>query len=187
MELTISVGATRHKVTASLEATVQELMHIVEDKSEIPEHRQKLIFKGVTLTKDPDKLLSKSGIKSGSKIMVVGKRYNPDEEEALNKFQSIERDVSKTGQLIADIEKHVDSILKGFMDQKHKAEAFQKIEKEILAHSHSLMKHLENIDSMTIVSDFKDARIKRKVVVDKIQKHLDKCDFALHLIDNEQK
>ena len=184
MELTILVGAKKHVLTLGESCIVRELMETVAEKSQIKEINQKLIFKGVTLTKEPDKLLSEFGIKSGSKIMVIGKRYDSEEEAALITFQDMEKSVTKITRHMEDLKKQSDSVLNGFLQKQYKTEALEKINKEIQQFLFTLTKHLETIDSMTLSVDFKDAKIKRKSVVDKIQDAMDKCEATSELIED---
>ena len=183
MDLTILVGAKKHVISVGEENSVNALMETVEEKTQIKQLNQKLIFKGVTLTKEPDKLLTDFGIKNGSKIMVIGKKYDSEEEAALNIFRNIEIDIAKLSKVTDDNQKQAQSILNGFLQKQYREEAFEKIRKELQKISLTLMKYLEVIDSMTLSPDFTNAKSKRKSVVVKLQALMDQCESLNESID----
>ena len=183
MNLVISVGAKRHEITINEDSNVKDLMRSVAATTQIKEINQKLIHKGVTLTKEPEKFLSEFGIKNGSKVMVIGKRYDSEEEAALKTFQVIEKDVFKISLLTNELEKQVDSISKGFLDEPYKSEAFKKIKKDLLKYSHLAMKHLETIDTIILSPEFADAKLKRKSTVDKLQSFMDRCECIISIVE----
>lgn len=184
MNLVVSVGAKRHEISVNENCIVKDLMEVVAQETEIKELNQKLIHKGITLTKEPEKLLSSYGVKNGSKIMVIGKRYNSEEEAALQTFQTINNDILKMSTLTDELEKRVDGIVKGFLDNCYKAEAFEKIKKDLLKYSNSAMKHLETVDYMVLSPDFNDAKNKRKMVVNKLQSFMDHCENLISVIES---
>jgi len=184
MELTLLVGAKRIGIIIDEHSQVNNLMEIVAEQTKIKKINQKLIFKGVSLTTQPDRLLSEFGIKSGSKVMVVGKRYDSEEEAALSTFNGIAKAVTTLSKETDGLEKQTKSIKDGFLQKKYQLEAFEKIKTDLNKISHTLMKNLETIDSMPLSTEFKDAKTKRKVVVDEVQKLMDRCDAITESLES---
>ena len=183
MELTLLVGAKRITVTIDQGCSVNALMEIVANSTKIKEINLKLIFKGVVLTKQPDKLLSEFGVQNKSKIMVVGRQYSAEEETAINDFNGIEKAVIKLSKETDSLDKQAQSIKNGFLQEKYCNEACEKIKHELKLISCKLMKNLETIDSMPLSSEFIDAKSKRKFVVDKVQKLMDRCESITELLE----
>ena len=185
MELILLVGPKRIGITVDESSKVRTLMELVAEETKIREINQKLIFKGETITKEPDKQLSEFGVKNKSKIMVVGRRYDSKEEAAMNTFYGIENAVVKLSKEVDELKKQTKSIKGGFLQKEYQVEAFEKIKYNLKKIYNTLMTSLETIDSMSLLAEFKDAKLKRKVVVDKVQSLMDQCDSITWSIDNE--
>uniref|UniRef100_F6YQ21 BAG family molecular chaperone regulator 1 n=2 Tax=Ciona intestinalis TaxID=7719 RepID=F6YQ21_CIOIN len=183
MKITLTVGATRHPVEIPEDATVKDLMQTVVEKCKITPENQKLIHRGVTISSDPEKLLTSCDVKSRSRVMVIGKRYDDGEDVALHNLEMIEKDVRSVMRTFDELHEQIDSIMKGFLDEEHKNKAFKQIKKKLLTSSHLLMQSLETMDQMVLGPEFSNARRIRKTMVDKIQSALTSCDKLVAMVD----
>lgn len=174
--VTLMHKTTQIKVSLSTEENVGKLMKMVESKTKIPETNQKLLFKGICISKTPEKLLKELKIKNGNKVMVIGQVFHPEEEKVINKLQEIEKQVETVKTTITEITETFESIKKGFITDNLKKEALLKISKHSTLCIEKLMKNLEKIDALTINSAYENARTKRKQLVKNLQPLLDKCD-----------
>ena len=86
-------GRTKHMVDINPMYTLRSLMVKVEELTGIPQSGQKLICQGQTLTShDPDNTyLHLHKLVHGSKIMVLGRKVNPEHDEAYQKIVEIEK------------------------------------------------------------------------------------------------
>ncbi|CAH8465465.1 unnamed protein product [Schistosoma intercalatum] len=68
------------------DATLLDLMKSIDSILHIPFDKQRIIYKGRSLT-DPDALISSSGLTPGSRVMILGSvdKLNPDEAVKLVK------------------------------------------------------------------------------------------------------
>uniref|UniRef100_X1Z3Y4 Ubiquitin-like domain-containing protein n=1 Tax=Capitella teleta TaxID=283909 RepID=X1Z3Y4_CAPTE len=70
---------------------VQHLAQEVERLTQVPVKGQKLIHKGKS---DQTKEISSLGLQNESKIMVIGKRFDNEEDEMMMRMHVIEKDVN---------------------------------------------------------------------------------------------
>nr|XP_039259520.1 BAG family molecular chaperone regulator 1-like [Styela clava] len=177
MDLILVHGATKHLVHVEDDSTVDELMTLVTEKTQIPNFNQKLIYKGVAISKDNVKLLKEFKIKNNSKIMVIGQRHDPEEESILKKLAETEKTVEKMNSSIAKLNSDIDSVKKGFMEKSLLSKSIERLQKILLKYTEDGMQAMEFLDGMKIDEKFKDARLKKKSLINKIQTILDKCDI----------
>ncbi|XP_067667619.1 BAG family molecular chaperone regulator 1-like isoform X2 [Haliotis asinina] len=156
--------------------TVRHLTEAVADLTEIPQANQRLIFKGRSLTK-LDESLTSLGVKQGSKIMLLGKKPESVDVVDEQKLKKAEAELERLSKTLSDITHELDGINKGFLEKKLQSQALQKLGKQIRAMSEAFMKLLESLDALRFAEDNKGPRIKRKNMVDRIQKYLDRCDL----------
>uniref|UniRef100_A0A673VF15 BAG family molecular chaperone regulator 1 n=1 Tax=Suricata suricatta TaxID=37032 RepID=A0A673VF15_SURSU len=157
------------------EPIVQDLAQLVEEATGVPLPFQKLIFKGKSL-KEMEKPLSALGIQNGCRVMLIGKKNNPEEEVELKKLKDLEKSVEKIADQLEELNKELTGIQQGFLAKDLQAEALCKLDRRVKAMIEQFMKILEEIDTLILPENFKDSRLKRKGLVKRVQAFLAKCD-----------
>ncbi|CAH1797550.1 unnamed protein product [Owenia fusiformis] len=185
IELLLIHGQKKHEVTVSLpegeaegDLTVEQLSREVERTTQVPMANQKLIFKGKSLT-DVHAKLCDVGLKPNSKVMLIGKREDLDENISLRTLGAIELDIEKEEKQINDIIRDLDGVEKGYTDKAVTAFALEKLSKQLAKSTERFVKLLENLDAIIVGETNSQVRYNKKVLVLKIQKSLDKCDSLM--------
>nr|XP_004658548.2 BAG family molecular chaperone regulator 1 [Jaculus jaculus] len=161
----------------SSEPIVQDLAQVVEEATGVPVPFQKLIFKGKSL-KEMETPLSALGMQDGCRVMLIGEKSNPEEEVELKKLKDLEASVAKVANHLEELNKELAGIQQGFLAKDLQAEALSKLDRRVKATMEQFMKILEEIDTMVLPENFKDSRLKRKSLVQKVQAFLAECDMA---------
>lgn len=166
------------------EPVLQDLAQVVEEATGVPLSFQKLIFKGKSL-KELEKPLSALGIQNGSRVMLIGKKTNPEEEVELKKLKDLENSVDKIAGQLEVLNEDLTGLQKGFLVKDLQAEALCKLSRRVKATIEQFMKILEEIDALILPENFKDSRLKRKSLVVKVQAFLAECDTVEQTICQE--
>jgi len=107
---------------------------------------------------------------------VLGKK--PDEEDENYKMmKKWEGSCDTAAGKLQAIHSDLQEMEKGFAPKQLLQENLPKMAKQIHAISEELMKVLEALDGLTFTEAQKEARAKRKVLIDKIHSLHDKCDM----------
>ncbi|XP_052803169.1 BAG family molecular chaperone regulator 1-like isoform X2 [Mya arenaria] len=154
---------------------VKHLMDEVYRRTDIPPDAQRLIYKGRSL-KDGDEELNKVGIKKGVKVMLIGKKPSPVDDENTREMKSVEETYEKEAKKLGDITYELDGIHRGYLDKEKRSDATKALEKRLASVAESLMRLLEKLDALRFEETNKGARGKRKSLVDKIQVLLNRVD-----------
>ncbi|KAM8802638.1 BAG family molecular chaperone regulator 1 isoform 2-T2 [Rhynchonycteris naso] len=157
------------------EPVVQDLAQVVEEATGVPLPFQKLIFKGKSL-KEMETPLSALGLQNGCRVMLIGKKNNPEEEVELKKLKDLEKSVEKIADQLEELNKELAGIQQGFLAKDLQAEALCKLNRRVKAIIEQFMKILEEIDTLVLPENFKDSRLRRKGLVKKVQAFLAECD-----------
>lgn len=157
-------------------STVHDLMKLVEEQTEIPLYNQKLIFKGNNIVKEPTKTLADVGIKEKSKIMVIGQRHDPREEELLKSLEDTHKSIDQLSKKFKAILSDIDGMKKGFLEESFRIQFEEKVKKNLLRCTEAGMKAIESLDAIMIEEKFVDAKNKKKSLINRIQCLLDECD-----------
>ncbi|XP_061777036.1 BAG family molecular chaperone regulator 1 isoform X2 [Nerophis ophidion] len=170
LTVTVAYGSTKHSITVTSQEdgkspTVQDLSDSLTQATGVPAASQKLIFKGKSL-KDMEQTLSGYGVKSGCKLMMIGKRNSPEEEAELKKLKDIEKSVEHTAKKLE----------KGFLAKDLQVEALGKLDHRVKIASEQFMKLLEQIDALSVPENFNDCKMKKKGLVKTVQDFLAQCD-----------
>ncbi|XP_054624563.1 BAG family molecular chaperone regulator 1 isoform X2 [Dunckerocampus dactyliophorus] len=168
--LTVAYGSTKHSITVTSQEddkspTVRDLADCLTHLTGVPAASQKLIFKGKSLT-DMEQTLSSYRIKSGCKLMMIGKRNSPEEEAELKKLKDIEKSVEQTAKKLE----------KGFLAKDLQADALGKLDHRVKVAAEQFMKILEQIDALSVPENFNDCKMKKKGLVKTVQDFLAQCD-----------
>ncbi|KAK2170096.1 hypothetical protein LSH36_4g03039 [Paralvinella palmiformis] len=169
-----SAGGQKHHVTLELaqedhDSTfcVSQLMKEVARVTEVPVKNQRLIVKGKSLT-DPEASLKSCGVKNGTKLMLIGKKYNAEDEGFIKQISDIEVKVKRTEDKINEIMQEVDSIHKGFLSSDLQEEALKRLSKRVTSCTEEFSKQVECCDALTLSESTDEIRKKRKQLVNKI-------------------
>ncbi len=85
---------------------------------------QKLILSGRTLTSlDHSKTLFECRVANNSKVMVLGKRFDPEGDEAFKRVAEVEKRSLEVGKRLAEVAKEAQDIEDGYLAKEHHAQA----------------------------------------------------------------
>ncbi|XP_071528609.1 BAG family molecular chaperone regulator 1-like isoform X1 [Panulirus ornatus] len=168
-------GPNKYEVVVWGAMTLGELTLKIEAATHIPPPSQKIIFKGRNLT-DCNVTLASYGIGPGSKVMVLGKRFDPEEDANYQAIVQIEQSCSRVEKTLCDIIPQVDGISGGYLESRLCGEALCKLRKQLLGVNEEFMRLLEQLDGISFEENQTLARQKRKSVVKRIQQSMEKSD-----------
>ncbi|KAL5968324.1 BAG family molecular chaperone regulator 1 [Taenia solium] len=176
--------------------TVGDLMNAVEKEFDIHRSREKLILRGKSLL-DEDAEIYSIGIKTGSRIMLIGKvgmlQYFPSstnffqkevaDHREINKLNELEVSLSAVQTQLASLKAASDCITSSTADCVRK-----KLMKDIIAVTEVCVKNLEIADSIMLpVGDAKE-RERRKSLADSFNDLIvsaEQLQFELDCVCNE--
>jgi len=177
------------------DATIQNLGEKILELTGVPISGQKLICSGRQLTKDMAVTLAEAGLKTGSKVMILGKKYDPEQEESYKEILELEKKCKNVERKMLEVSDEVmsrtrqyfeylflsqiEGISKGHLDRKLHTEALKNIEKKVRNSNEELLKLLESLDGINLTEDQKECKIKRKSVATNMNKAMDKTDDIL--------
>ena len=95
-----------NKFNASLPASslLSEVIKEAEKVTGVPSSSQKLIINGKALTSlDHNKLITECRIQDGTKIMVLGKRYDPESDSIYQKVVAVEQLVTEAQKKLSEV------------------------------------------------------------------------------------
>ena len=104
----ISTFLGTNKFNASLPASslLSEVIKEAEKVTGVPSSSQKLIINGKALTSlDHNKLITECRIQDGTKIMVLGKRYDPESDSLYQKIVTVEQLATETQKKLSEVSK----------------------------------------------------------------------------------
>ncbi|XP_064093742.1 BAG family molecular chaperone regulator 1-like [Macrobrachium nipponense] len=168
-------GSNKYELTVCGPMTLTDLSQKIEAATGILHMSQKIIFKGKNLT-EPGITLAEYGISPGSKVMVLGKKFDPSEDTDYQAVVEIENSCSRVESKLNDIIPQVNGIHNGYLDSKHCGEALGKLRKELLGVNEDFMRLLEQLDGLSFEEGQGPARQKRKSLVKKIQQLMERSD-----------
>ncbi|CAH8463668.1 unnamed protein product [Schistosoma mattheei] len=171
--INVIFGGQKYLVPLPLnsDATLLDLMKSVDSILHIPFDKQRIIYKGRSLT-DPDALISSSGLTPGSRVMILGSvdKLNPDEAVKLVKA----KDTSDAVDLqLKDLSNKLDTILSQSNSDSLEVTAHVKSTIDIME---QCMRTLELLDSVRLPYNCESERTCRKKLVDTIQEFLVQAD-----------
>ncbi|KAF6779935.1 hypothetical protein AHF37_00638 [Paragonimus kellicotti] len=178
----IIFGGQTSKITLeSCNCNVAELMTAIQKLIRIPPNKQRLIFKGKSLL-DPELSLSSCGIKTNSKIMVLGsvEQLEPHEAQKLLKAKE------ESEKLASEIDQLHEQTISVCTADKAEVSTYLKTTIILLERC---MQCLELLDSVRLPYDCETERSQRKQLVDFIQASrasftsCNLCNYMLMLYD----
>ena len=170
IKLHLSHSNIKYEIDINGDQPMEKLMEKCEELTEVPKENMKILAMGKTISNNPDQPILASGLKNGSKIMMLGKKVNSAEDSIIANLKPIRKDFDTKVAKLEQVAESVENYEKGFVQEK------KPIDKLILGITEFFMKLLEKLDGLSIGQEHKVAREKRKSLVKDIQKQLDRCD-----------
>lgn len=186
--ITMLLRAKHNIATYDLEfaedATIQNLGEKILELTGVPISGQKLICSGRQLTKDMAVTLAEAGLKTGSKVMILGKKYDPEQEEAYKEILELEKKCKNVERKMLEVSDEIEGISKGHLDKNLHTEALKNLQKKVRNSNEELLKLLESLDGINLTEDQKECKIKRKSVATNMNKAMDKTDDVLEKLSS---
>lgn len=181
LHLQLVQGKNKFNVEMESMSTLRSLLQTVEELSGIPQSGQKLICQGQTLTAHPpdETHLHQLKLVNGSKIMVLGRKSDPEQDESYKKIVDIEKKTLEVMEKFVAISDQVQDIENGHLAKEHHGQALKDLERKCKSCSEAWMKILESLDGIQLDEGQTLARNKRKSVVNLTNAHLDRADDVL--------
>lgn len=166
------------------ETLVSEVALLAEKQFGVPVKSQKLICKGKTLREGVR--LSEYGIQSGSRVMVVGRRYILEEDEKYKQIMKIKQAADKLVGQLEDLTSELKGIEDGFLAEELKASALDRLNRKCLGCSDELMRCLEQLDGIQMEGEHGDLKARRKREVDRMHRIMDDVDKVRERVVNSR-
>lgn len=177
VDLHLKHGTARLAWSIDDQATLGELMGQIESELSVPKSGQKLILNGRTLSSlDPETTLERAGVRNLSKIMVLGRRFDPEDDRMMKDILRVEKQVQVTTEKLQQVSNEIRDIERGFLDTEHHDKAWPNLIKRCRSGSEEFMRLLETLDTFRFEEHQQMAKTKRKNLVDIINKKLDAND-----------
>jgi hypothetical protein len=182
----ITVVHGQNKYSLALDDNPDQTVAYVRDKIEqltgVPSTSQKLIHKGKSL-QPPELLLSDFGVKNGSTVMVLGKKFDPESEAVYQEITKLGSAADNAEVLLGDIGSEIEGIEQGFLAPELVVQSLGKLEKRLKKTSELCLKTLETLDAMSLKDESKQVRSARKALVERLQALLDRGDLMLEKVN----
>ena len=159
-------------------------METVSELYSVPSKFQKLICQGRNLTTGniETDTLQDLKVTSGSKVMVLGRKEDPESDEVMKKIVDIEKKSFEVYHKFTEIQNQLRDIEMGHLPREHHEQALKDLEKRCKMCSESWMKTLETLDGIELNPDQSMAKNKRKAVVVSTNSNMDKADEVIQRI-----
>jgi len=151
----------------------------------VPISGQKMICSGKQLNTGEgwmERSLAEAGVKTGSKVMLLGKKFDPAQEEGYREVLEVEKKSGGLEMKIARISNEVDGIGKGHLEKGLVQEALAKLTKRCNMLNEEALKLLTSLDGIMLGEEL-EAKIKRKSVATKVNRLMDETDRKLEDIN----
>jgi BCL2-associated athanogene 1 len=185
MQVRVKHNIATHDLAVEESTSLGELARRLAELTGVPVAGQRLILSGRQLNGAPGWLeqdVVEAGVKNGSKIMLLGKKYDPEQEAGYKAVKEVEHRSGAVEMKIAKIVNDIDGISKGHLAAKLEPEALTKLKKRCNLLNEEALKLLESLDAICLAEEQLEARVKRKAVVSRINKVMDETDRQLQAI-----
>ncbi|XP_065888577.1 BAG family molecular chaperone regulator 1-like [Dysidea avara] len=176
MTVELRHGSERHHITLPSEVllgrepTLIDLLELVVNSTGITRDCVKMIFKGKTLPHDHTPL-KVAGVTDGSRIMLLGKKHNPDDDPVVMAIRQVEVTVDTTNQQVLSLKEEVEGVTKGFLPAHLVSSAVKSHSKQCSLLTERLTQLMEQLDGIQLSesSNVPVARERRKSCIQRIQ------------------
>jgi len=177
-------GTNKYNVSLPASAIIANVKEEAEKLTKIPAQGQKLIINGKALTTlDDTKIITDCRIQDGTKVMVLGKKYDIDADVMYQKIIKVEENIVNIQKKLVEVTKEVKDIEDGFLPKDHHCEALKGLTKRCNACVEEFMGCLEALDELQFEEHQSIAKSKRKSVVKEANHQLDIADETLKRIE----
>jgi len=184
IDLQLIHGKNKHQISISATASLADLMTQVEECTGVPQSGQKLIHQAKTLTAFPGSTtLVNCNLINGSKVMVLGRKNDPEKDESYQRIVVIDKKVMETAQRFLELSVQVHDIENGHLAKEHQETALRDLEKRCKGCSEQWMRALESLDGIQLQEAQTMAKSKRKSVVNAANSHMDQAEEMLQRIN----
>ncbi|XP_072172166.1 BAG family molecular chaperone regulator 1-like [Diadema setosum] len=177
VRLSVSHGPDKYNVELPLTTVVRQLSQRLEELTGVPTGGQKLIHRGKHL-QDPEQTLNAAGLKQGSKLMLIGKKTNPEEDENYKAIVEVEKKSEAVTERQTEIKEEVDGVQQGYLQKDQEKDSLSRLDKRLATCHEEYVRLIERLDSLDMSSSNQAIRGKRKSVIVAIQKHLEVNDVV---------
>ncbi|XP_040573678.1 BAG family molecular chaperone regulator 1 isoform X2 [Lepeophtheirus salmonis] len=185
LQIELKHGTTKYPLEVSPDYQLCDLKEEAQRLTGVPVAQQKLILNGQTLVADPDyenKTLKEYSLRNGSRVMILGKRFDASKDPNLADILQIEKSVNA-------LEKDF-GIIRGQIIQASSGKGInvdpKYLNKESKAYSEQLMRLIEELDSIKLEPHQAEAKAKRKAVATCINVKLDEVESLFEKINQIQ-
>ncbi|XP_023326223.1 BAG family molecular chaperone regulator 1 isoform X1 [Eurytemora carolleeae] len=183
VDVVVKHNGKSYNVNLTQDATTDELFTKLNSETGVPIKSMRIIFNGKQISKDSTQTISQSGICSGSKIMLLGKKYDPAQEPSYKDILNLETKALLVETKYIKLLDELDGVVKGHLDKTLQPEALKSMEKRSKGVNEELQRILENLDSVSILEDQTEIRNKRKSVVSQVSKIMDQNEDYINKIN----
>lgn len=173
------------------ESTVEDLIALLEEKSGVPKESQKIIFKGRTLS-DRSQSLDTVGLKSGAKLMLIGKKFCPEEEAAFRQLDDLKTQCQTLASKLDEHQTDFENVSGGFLSQELVPQRLEQLRKNVLTVSEQGMKVLTSIDAIRLGEETdavkaesvkNEFKTRRKTLVDRVNSLMDSAETLVGKVE----
>merc|ERR1711955_170509 len=116
--------------------------------------------------------------------MILGKKYDPEQEESYKEILELEKKCKNIEKKMSEVSDEIEGITKGHLDKNLHSEAFKNLQKKVNNSNEELLKLLESLDGINLTEDQKECKIKRKSVATNMNSAMDKTEDILERLNN---
>merc|ERR1712126_103328 len=194
MNITVVHGFSKIPLTLDnlSESTLDDLATQLQEKTGVPKESQKIIFKGKTLS-DRSQCLDNLGLKPGAKLMLIGKKFCPEEEAAFRQLDDIKSQAQSLATKLEELEKDFINVSGAFLSKELVPDRLDQMRKVILSLSEQGMKLLTSLDAVRLERNSDTAlseaaksefEVNRKSLVHRVNSLMDAVDSLLIKVDD---
>ncbi|XP_030844916.1 BAG family molecular chaperone regulator 1-like isoform X1 [Strongylocentrotus purpuratus] len=185
LEIIVSHGPDKHCVSLPGAATVGDLSLKLEELTAVPVGGQKIINRGKTLM-NHDLNVTEAGIRNGSKLMLIGKKFNPEEDENYKQIVEARKKIDSLAKKQSGISEELSGVEKGYLHKELESNSLSSLGKRLAACHEEYVRLLEKLDALDLGVCNQSIRMKRRSVIKEIQSQLDTNDSISTTIDKLQ-
>ncbi|XP_042225009.1 uncharacterized protein LOC121868431 isoform X2 [Homarus americanus] len=138
-------GPNKYEIVVWGTMTLEELTHKIETVTHILQSNQKILFKGKNLT-DCNMTLASYGVGPGMKVMVLGKKFDPEDDLNYQAVVQIDQSCTRVERTLCDIIPQVDGISGGYLESSLCGETLGRLRNRLLTVNEEFMRLLEQLD-----------------------------------------
>ncbi|XP_041471637.1 BAG family molecular chaperone regulator 1-like [Lytechinus variegatus] len=185
LEIIVSHGPHKHSLNLGTKATIGDLGMKLEELTGVPVAGQKIINRGRTLA-NHDQQVTEAGIKHGSKLMLIGKKFNPEEDDNYKQIVEVEKRIVALAKKQIEISEEITGVQNGYLQKDLEKDSLSRLCKRLASCHEEYVRFLEKLDSLDLGTCNQSIRRKRKDVIKDIQSQLDSNDSLSSTIDKLQ-